>query len=131
MSWFLNKVFELGKQPPNSSESSAPKMSPGDGWKATELGKLILAIDEEMEAAVKNGFSYLREPFSPAKSETFNTLMKDRERAANLARFLFQNRNEIFVTVRGQRAWDMSYWMGFATFTSLMRSTLPIIPRSF
>lgn len=133
MSELLNKIFGLGKHASTpasceTSESSVPKMVRGGGWKATELGKLVIVIDGEMEAAAKSDFGYLREPLSPAKSETFNTMKKDREKATEVARFLFQNRKKIFAPVRGRRDWDKSYWMGFATFVGLMRSTLPINP---
>ncbi|MEP3638787.1 MAG: DUF4132 domain-containing protein [Paracoccaceae bacterium] len=88
-----------------------------------ELGRLVKLIDTEMARDCAR-----HDPFKPSDSATYKQVMTDKEKAAELARFLFQNRKKIIKPRHKRLNWDKSRWPGFATFTGLMRSSLPLAP---
>ena len=94
-------------------------------WSGTELGELLVTIDREIARGYK-GRSY--EEWHASVSEAYKALKKDREKATQLARFIFECRHEIIRPIRGRSNWMKSHWQGFAVFSSLMRSTLPLPP---
>ncbi|QJF50418.1 DUF4132 domain-containing protein [Roseobacter ponti] len=115
-----------GPGTPVERVSPVPKVSRADALSGTDFGRLVQAIDAEMAAACEDEYGY-RYQFRPSDSESYKEVMKDREKAADLARFLFKNRRQIIAPVRGrQYDWDKSLWRGFAIFTGLMRSALPL-----
>ncbi|WP_371225381.1 DUF4132 domain-containing protein [Roseovarius sp. 2305UL8-3] len=105
--------------------SRVPTVDRGQALFKSELGKLLLKIDKEMREsdAVRSYYD-----LKATDSETYKALKKDPEKAAALARFIFANRAEVIQPVEGRSDWMRSHWRGFAVFTSLMRSTLPIEP---
>ncbi len=111
---------------PVERTSPVPKVSRADVLSGTDLGRLVTTIDAEMAAACEDAQGYLYQ-FRPSDSKSYKEVMKDREKAADLARFLFRNRKQIIAPVPGRRYdWDKTLWRGFAVFTGLMRSALPL-----
>ena len=122
MSEFIKKL--LGVKASNvANEDLEPQNSQPDALDDTELGRLVKLIDTEMARTCARF-----EPFRPSNSETYKQVMMDKEKAAELARFLFQNRKKIIKPVLTRSKWEKSHLFGFATFTGLMRSSLPLAP---
>lgn len=105
-------MFEFKKQ-------AKPGAVSGDAL-TTEQGVLLLQIEDEMLAA--SPAQYDRKP---SNSAAFKALKASPEAAADMARFIFENRFEIIVPPH-PNSWDPETWRGFAVFKALMRGTLPI-----
>ena len=92
----------------------------------TEFGKLLIRIEDEMVAALRDGYFDLK----ATRSDTFKALKKDPRKATDLARFIFENRHELVreVTGPGRLVHEYSGWRGFATFHGLMKMNLDLTP---
>lgn len=107
------------------SSSNIPKVSSEKNLLKTELGELLVKIDGEIREAGQ-GQSYYE--LKASDSEAYKVLKKDPQKAAEMARFIFNNRSEIMLPLPGSSGWMKSHRRGAAVFTGLMRATLPIEP---
>lgn len=116
----LNKFFFGGLITPR--DSADPGAGAGDLF-ATEMGVLLTTIEREIrtEDSLRN---YL--DLRPSDSVAYQSLKKQPEKAAALARFIFQNRDVVIQPYGERKSPYLNHWRGFAVFTSLMRSSWPL-----
>jgi len=95
----------------------------GDPAESIELGKLVAEIHEDVLARSPSTYE-----IRPNKSEKFNALKKQPELQAKVARFLFEDRHHIMLSLKMTNYWDKERIPGYAIFNSLARTNLQIEP---